>query len=308
MEIQDTTKAIGFYEQTVKMDSTYDKAILRLGSLYLSRSEYDKAISLFSGLMKVDPDNYAYYLYAGIAYHRAGRLDEALKAYQKGHELNPDEPLFSTNMGKIYYQREEYALAAERLEEVAGLQDGDVDILQLLSACYSQLSDYEKAAGTYERIVAVDPAYPNGYKNLGIWYGKLKQYDKAIDALTKGIESSPENERSEIYLSLVDIYLKAGNYGKVIEVGNNALSYKPNIRIYVFLGDAYQAMGEALEKENTSASFGKAIENYKSSTANYNRVVKDAKYGKYARQSIQRNDDLIERAELIIKKLRLEEG
>ena len=65
---------------------------------------------------------------------------------------------------------------------------------------------------------------------------------------------------------------------------------------------------ENLEKENTREGFEKAIENYQSSTGNYQQIIDDPKYGNYARKSIKRNKSLINRAELIIKKLKLEGG
>ena len=308
LQNKDVENAIIHYEATIRMDSTFSEAAYRLGTLYLNQEAYDRAITLFTRLIQKDPGNYNYYLYAGIAYQNRERLEEALEVYRKGQAVKADEPRFYEYMGKIYYQLKKYGLAAENFEVVNKAQPGNMDILQYLSACYNQLGNYERAADIYERIVAINPSYPNGYKNLGIWYGKLKQYDKAIGALEKGLKESPEEEDADIYLTLVDVYGKAGKYYKVIEVGNKALNYTANKRIYVFLGDAYQAIGEALEKENTSESYQKAIENYEASTTNYRRVVKDDKYGKYAQQSIERNKDLIDRAELIIKKLRLEEG
>jgi tetratricopeptide (TPR) repeat protein len=308
LQNQDAENAMIHYETTIKMDSTYSEAAYRLGTIYLNKEAYDQAITLFTRLIKKEPDNFNYYLYAGIAYQNGEQLDEALAVYEQGHIINADEPRFCEYMGKIYYQQEQYQLAVDNFEEVDKIQSENIEILQYMSACYNQLNDFENAVAVYERIVAVDPAYPNGYKNLGIWYGKLKQYNKAIDALERGLRDSPENEHADIYLTLVDVYGKAGKHYKVIDVGNRALKYTSNNRIYVFLGDAYQAIGEALEGDNTSESFLKAIENYKASTANYTHVIKDAKYGKYAQQSIERNKGLIDRAELIIKKLRLDEG
>jgi tetratricopeptide (TPR) repeat protein len=308
LQMQDTTNAVASYERAIRIDDEYGAAMQRLASITLKRGDYEQAIDLYSRLVEIEPENANHFLYLGVAYYSAERLEDALSSYQKGHELNPNEPHFCEYCGRIYYQMERYADAAKYFEDAAKLQPENIEVLQLLAASYNQLENFEKATEAYEKLVAMDPHFPNGYKYLGTWYGKIKQYDKAIRALEQGLQNSPESEHPDIYLALVDVYLKAGRFYKVIEVGNRALKVTANKRIYVFLGDAYQSIGESLEKENTSESYSKAIDNYEASTTNYNKVVGDAKYGKYAQQSIQRNKDLIERAELIIKKLRLEEG
>jgi tetratricopeptide (TPR) repeat protein len=308
LQLNDTTAAIVNYETTIKRDSTYKQAAHRLGNLYIQRGEFEKSITLFNALINVDQKNSNYYLYAGIAYHQAGNLDEALAAYEKGREVDPDELLFSENMARIYYEQEKYDLAAENFEKVAEFKPDNIEILQYVASCYNQFKNYEGATATYEKIVAIDPAFHQGYKNLGIWYGKLKQYDKAIEALEKGLEFSPEEDKPDIYLSLVDVYQKANKYYKVIQVGQKALKYQKNVQIYVFMGDAYQSIGEDLERENTVESYTKAIGQYEASTTNYSKVVNDSKYGSYAKKSMERNKSLIDRANLIIKKLKLDQG
>ncbi len=308
LQVPDTAKAIVEYKAAGRIDSTYQKAGFRLANIYLRKNDFDKAIDLYQRLIRLDPKNTYYHLYLGITFQNAGKFDQALEAFEKGRELNPQESRFSEYIGQIHYQRHEYEQAAEAYEKLLELQPDNIDALKLVAACYNQLSNYAKAAEAYERIVAINPSFPSGYEYLGIWYGQLKEYDKAIAALEKGLKYSPEEEKSKIYLSLVDIYQKAGKYRKVIDVGRQALNYKPNKRIYVFLGDAYQAMGEDLEKKNTVESYQKAIDNYKASSSNYQQVVTDKKYGKYAKKNIERNKSLIDRANLIIKKLKLEGG
>ncbi len=306
LEMGDTAKAVDQYNTALRYDPEYTDAHAKLATVYQRKNDIEKASEVFSRLLEIDPDNLSYRLnYASVLF-QAARFPDAIAQYDEALKLDSTRASIWMGKGLAYYKMEDWQAAIEPLEKASNLNGSDINNLIYLVASYHKMNDYSGAVSAYERLVAINPAYPKAYLNLGLFYQKLKQNAKAIEAFKMGAEHSPEEDKGEIYLALANTLDKSSRYGEAISAANQAVKRGANVRrCYMIIGDAYQDWGESLESTDTIEKYREAIDYYNKSTEAYSNVLQDQKFGKYAKDNIDRNKELIKRAELIIKKKEL---
>ncbi|MFQ6105163.1 MAG: tetratricopeptide repeat protein [Candidatus Glassbacteria bacterium] len=306
LEMGDTTRAVEQYHTALKFDPGYSDAYARLATVYQHRKDVENASKAFSRLIELDPDNLSYRLnYASVLFQNE-MYQEAMRQYGEALKLDSTSVNVWMGIGLSHYTMGDWKEAIGPLEKASELNPSDVNTLIYLVSAYHKLNDYSGAASGYERIVAINPSYPKAYLNLGLFYQKLKKNDKAIEAFKQGTVHSPEEDRGELYLALANALNKAKRFREAIDAAKKAVEKGANVRkCYMIIGDAYQDMGESLESADTIENYREAIAYYEKSSEAYENVLQDPKFGKYAKDNIERNKELIKRAELIIKKKEL---
>jgi tetratricopeptide (TPR) repeat protein len=79
-----------YYEQAIKLDSTYPEAINNLGTIYYSKKSYRRAIKLYRRALKLAPESASIYSNLGTGYFARKNYKQAAEAYQKALTLDPD--------------------------------------------------------------------------------------------------------------------------------------------------------------------------------------------------------------------------
>jgi tetratricopeptide (TPR) repeat protein len=306
LEMGDTVKAVDQYNNALSYNPDYADAYARLATVYQSQHDIEKAAESFSRLLEIEPENLSYRLnYASVLFQNE-RYQDALLQYEEALKIDSMSANVWMGMGLSYYKMEDWQEAITPLEKASEFNGSDVNNLVYLVSSYHKLNDYSGAASAYERIVALEPSHSKAYLNLGLFYQKLKKNKKAIEAFKMGTQHSPEEDKGELYLALANGLNKAERYGEAINAADQALKRGANVRrCHMIIGDAYQDLGESLESADTIEKYQEAITYYDKSINAYGNVVKDPKFGKYAKDNIERNKELIKRAELIIKKKEL---
>ena len=112
-------QAIDLYNQALKIEPKYTKALFNLAIAYANKNDHDKAIEYYSLIIKNEPNNEDAYFWRGLSYleikKKQNCLNDMLKviSLDKGKESQLQHA--ATTIGLIYNENENYIKAVEYL-------------------------------------------------------------------------------------------------------------------------------------------------------------------------------------------------
>lgn len=156
---------------------------------------------------------------SGDLYYNDGALTEAIREYQLGLELAPE----------------------------------NVNLLNSLGVAYVKFNRLAKAAACFEQVLTLEPGNFMALFNLGSTWLTMGRDDLAVGYLEQGLEVN--RAYFDLVLQLAGIYCRSGQYGRVVELLDPAVS-DPEGRLAEWeRAAACRYLGEALRRlgENTRA-------------------------------------------------------
>lgn len=85
-----------------RVDPTYDRPQVELGSIHFYQGMYAEAAVHFHEAQRLDPRNASTFHQLGETYLKLGRVDEAVRFYEQGVALSPDRALLHLNLARAY--------------------------------------------------------------------------------------------------------------------------------------------------------------------------------------------------------------
>ena len=130
------------------------------------------------------------------------------------------------------------ALAESQLESASKLQPGNAKVWLALAQTYWKLNKQEasQSAAKKAEAFAKEPAV---FQALAFYYSETSNFAKAADLETRYAKSEPQG-----YPSAVELYLRAGQPKRAIEVAHHGLMAQDRADLHHLLGKAYEAGGE----------------------------------------------------------------
>ena len=202
---------MGLTEVEQKGDTLWQGRMeITLGAILLRMEELDEAEQVLEAAKNkvLDQDLPMLYTQLGYVYERRGQLDKAadyaLKALSIGERLKDQKAIAMaySDLSNLFWKQSkfesglEYGLKSLDHFKRWGIQDLDYDFtLYVVGNNYLALKDYENAKELYEESIEV-----------GLTYGFF-------------------NNLSDVYISLVELYVFLGQTEKAAEAGENALKY-----------------------------------------------------------------------------------
>jgi tetratricopeptide (TPR) repeat protein len=209
------TTALNYYQEVVKMDSTFAPAYRELGSLLaragrpeeakknfakfleLSRNtaarkqyvntlielkDYKEAINQLNMILKVDDSDNDVNRALAYSYYETQRYDSGLFYIQKFiTNANPEKvrSLDYTYFGRLLAKTKQDSLATEQLMKAYSLDTTKVELVSEAALCFTRVKKYDKAKEHYELKIATKKGVPMDYYNLGKVYYSLQDYVNA---------------------------------------------------------------------------------------------------------------------------------
>jgi eukaryotic-like serine/threonine-protein kinase len=226
--VSNIQKAIGFYEEALKKDSSYALAYAGIADATLVMY-HEKKDSLLA--------------------------EKALGAALQAQRLNDNLPEVHFSLGNVYNASGKTAEAIAELKRALELAPNSDDGYRGLGRAYLTLGQKEQALQAYQKAVDINPYYWFNYNSLGLAYSQLGEYDKALIALRRVIELEPENSFG--YLNVGVVYFQQGKYEECVPYFQKSLQIQPDDKTYSNLGTVYFY----LKRYNDSVPmFEKAVE------------------------------------------------
>jgi serine/threonine-protein kinase len=220
----DYRKAIGYYEEAIRLDPRY-----ALAHAMLSRAAMNLAGS--SG---------------GLATKEREELIAKARASAKSaFELDPNLAEAHGAQGLVL-SRVDFNFAAAEVEYRRALElaPQNASATSNLASLLSQLGRLDEAVALGQRAIALEPLRSQSHANLASYLTALGRYDEAEAALHKTIELQPQSALS--YASLAQIQILRGNPGTALELAKQETD--PFWRTYA-LALAHFANGDKAEAD-----------------------------------------------------------
>jgi tetratricopeptide (TPR) repeat protein len=195
-----------------------------------------------------------------------GKQDLAMEDYTRAIEINPALVVAYTNRGVLYIQQEDYEQAILQFSRAIELDK--TLALNFSGRAYAlyQLGRYEEAVENYNRSVEIWPAQFDSYLQMGQAYHALGEYERAIAAYERAIELLAQYqgmpEVSYAYYLKGQSHYALGQYQQAVIEYEQAIKtdiYQQNRWIYVYMGEAYEKLGQEKEASRsyaTAAQYG----------------------------------------------------
>jgi serine/threonine protein kinase/Tfp pilus assembly protein PilF len=233
------TKATGFYEQAVQLDSNFALAWARL-------SRVDAFLDFDHG----DP----------------ARRDAAKRALEKAQKLAPDSP--ETLLALGYYQYwvlYDYGLAKTTFERVTKMLPGRSEVLIALGRVTLREGHWDEAIAYYEQALDLDP-HNVELLNSAAWnYGRLRQFQVALKLFDRALDIEPNDP--DLMAAKATIYQAQGNLQEAASLltqitaqtrnGDSVLIKFDQLRLERNYGEAFRLL-QARLASGIGSPFGKA--------------------------------------------------
>ena len=178
---EDYEKALPYFEEAVKKDTSYAQAYFQLGYCNSQLGSPNEAVEAYKQAIRIKPDFAGAHNNLGVAYGELGRYDEAIEAYKQAIRIDPDDAEAHYNLGVVY----------------------------------DKLGRHSEAIECYKQAIRIKPDYAKAHYNLGVAYGKLGRWNEAVEAFKQAIRLKPDF--AEAHYNLGVSYLLLGDSGSALE-------------------------------------------------------------------------------------------
>jgi len=196
----------------------------KLANKYFSEEKYKKAIGEYEEALKLNPNLSAAFYYLGTSYmsvYKPGDDSEKNKEFgnkateylQKALEQNPNNKDIIQSLGDINDKIRNFELAEKYYLQIQKFTPNDPASYYNLAGFYRNNAKYDKAIEMYEKRIALDPSDPEGYLYLAGFYQDNRKWDDAIKNHETRIEKINENTTMEEKAKndiLADAYYRLG--------------------------------------------------------------------------------------------------
>jgi tetratricopeptide (TPR) repeat protein len=197
--------ALASYEQSFKMDSTYDDAYAMAGSASYDLKKYSTALEYYNKAIGLGTKDkaalVARYRMRGKAYSKLGKHDEAIADARKALELDPSTRAAAWNIASYYYNQKKYTDAISQYTKCLELYKNDtastIDIYYWRGLSYSGANNYSKALADLDVVLKAEPDDVDAIWEKGSIYYKQKKYKEAIPFYSRAIELS-KGEKTDL--------------------------------------------------------------------------------------------------------------
>ncbi len=167
------------------------------------------------------------------------RAEQMLLELEKAH---PEQPEVLYRLGVILLRQQKTEAAGERLEKAARLAPGSPLVWLGAAQTRLQLGRREEAIEAAERALSLAPEEPGVARALAMFYSQAGEFGKAADQELRWSRTASQPQQSQARAA--ELYLRAGNADKAIELAEQVLAAGDDPEVRRLLGLAYREKGD----------------------------------------------------------------
>ncbi len=266
LERDDITQAIGFFRESVTLDSTnkfgssgLSDAYTRQAGLHLEKDEIEKAKFFYEEAIKYDDRNATAYAGLGEVYSALEDDKEALKNYEKALQVDPELSELYAPVGILYYQQasnetadaeKNLSNAEKYLSKALAAQPADAQTQYFLGLIRNKQNRLEEALTALRRSLQLDANNPETHYYLGEVYGKQGKDKEAIAEYQKAVELDPKYV--DAWFDLGVAQYNAENYAAAEAAYKKVITLKNDYwEAHANLGDTYRMKNDFANAEGS---------------------------------------------------------
>jgi len=239
--LNDGSKAILNYNIAQSLNPRSPFAKLRVGQLWMRARNYKDALTFYQEVVKIDSTFAPAYRELGYLLSRANRNDEAEQNYKKFLRLSGGNTTARIQYVNTLIELKNYSEAINQLNEILKTDTSNNDLNRALAYSYYETGQYDKGlvySKKFFRRVKPDKIRATDYSYLGRLLAKTKQDSIAHDNLVKAFQM--DTSRSELLSEAAMSMIRLKKYDKAIEDFNLKISLKKAVpNDYYNLGKVY---------------------------------------------------------------------
>ncbi len=261
--LNDGSKAISNYNQAKVLAPASPEATLRIGQLWLRARQYTTALNYYQEAVKIDSTFAPAYRELGSLLSRAGRPEEAKKNFQRFLELSRNTAARKQYVNTLI-ELKDYNEAIIQLNEIKKVDTDDNDVNRALAYSYFETQQYDKGLEYIRTFVA--KARPDKIRALDYaYYGrslaKLKQDSLAPEFMMKSY--AMDTAKADIISEAALCWTKVKKYDKARDLYEMKVGLKKTIPMdHYNLGKVYYSLGDYTKADTNLAMFNLAQPEY----------------------------------------------
>jgi tetratricopeptide (TPR) repeat protein len=214
----DTSKALPFIREAVKIDSRNSEVYIIAGDIYILVNDGSRAIKNYNLAQDWDPTSPTANMKIGSIYVKGRNLMAAIPFFEQAISLDANYAPAYRELGQLYSMAGKYDKSKEYFKKYLELTNGNIPAkIRYVNALF-YAKEYKEVVTNVEEIFAVDNS--RTYMNRIAGYSEYEQgnYDQALVYMDKLFASLPEDriiKKDYIYLSKI-LLKKNQNYTKQI--------------------------------------------------------------------------------------------
>lgn len=249
------------------------------GYVLLQSQDWETAELVYQTILVQDPYNYKAHDRLVYRFEKDGKTEQAITHLETMYDLASDEDKskVAQRLGDAYKKTGDQETAAEWYSMAGGATSG----MFTIGVDQMRTKDWQGAIESFKTYLEGKPNSIPALKNLGQCYQALKKSDQAIAHYEKAL--GIDAKRHDIASSLGLLYDETGQWSKAGPIAQDAIENWP--RDDEKLGSMYYLMGRVKEKRDSD---------YEGAIAMFEQALDDPYWGRFARDEIQRQRQLIE--------------
>jgi tetratricopeptide (TPR) repeat protein len=254
--LNDGSKAISSYNMAQALDPQSPEAKLKTGQLWLRARQYTTALNYYQEVVKMDSTFAPAYRELGSLLARAGRQEEAKKNFYKFLELSRNTAARKQYVNTLI-ELKDYKDAIQQLYEILKVDNSDNDVNRALAYSYFETQKYDSGLVYIKRFIT--NARPEKIRSLDYaYYGrtlaKLKQDSLATEQLMKAYDL--DTTKAELVSEAALCYTRVKNYDKAKQHYELKIARKKGVPMdYYNLGKVYYSLQDYVNADTNLAIF-----------------------------------------------------
>lgn len=261
--LNDGSKAISSYNMAQSLDPQSPEAKLRVGQLWLRARQYTTALNYYQEVVKMDSTFAPAYRELGTLLARAGRTAEAKQNFSKFLELSRNVSA-RKQFVNILIDLRDYEEAIVQLKEIKKVDTEDNDVNRALAYSYYETQQFETGLPYIRTFIANAPAEKVralDYAYYGRFLAKLKFDSLAPEQMMKSF--ALDTSKADIISEAALCWTKVKKYDNARDL------YEQKIRLgkaigmdYYNLGKVYYSLQDFVNADTNLAIFNQMQPEY----------------------------------------------
>jgi tetratricopeptide (TPR) repeat protein len=229
----DQIRALGHYEDALKIDPNSIEAVRGAAFLCVAKQLNDKAVSLLERLLRLAPRDAAARAQLGAVYAALGRMEAAETVLKAVLAQEPENRSALTGLANVYLKTGRAQSAMDLLEK-SSVSVGSFEPAFLLGSAYSSEGRYQEAVRAFQRAIQLDASQAEVYYQMAMALGKLNRTEERTQALQrfrelkeKGQKSSEDIRRAARLVDDAKPYVDRGDLVQALRLLQEAHSIQP---------------------------------------------------------------------------------
>ena len=188
-----TQEAIDAYQNAIRIDPEYGRALTGLGAIFLNQRRLDEAQALFQKAIDIDPNHATALINLAMIEQMRGDMESAVARLRKVVAINPEYHEGYLSLGSVLASMKQFDEAIQHMLKAIELKPKSVLGHLNLAKAYSASGQLDHSADNYRKVMTLDPRMPFPHYGLGNLQATQKDHGAAVVSYRKAISLGANN-------------------------------------------------------------------------------------------------------------------